>query len=67
MFREHSLLVPPNMGCQITSRVGAGAVWMSGGDVRVAQAHPGTFPVSTRFLVEPGRLALVMQSVALSF
>jgi hypothetical protein len=37
----------------MASRVGAGAVWMSGGDACVAQAHPGPFPVNTRFLVEP--------------
>ena len=35
------------------TRVGAGAVWMSGGDACVAQAHPGTFPVVSRILVEP--------------
>src|SRR2546423_2506870 len=48
-------LVPPTIGCQIASRVGAGVVWMRGGDACVAQAHRGPFPVSTRFLVEPNR------------
>ncbi len=50
-------MVPPTIGCLIASRVGAGAVWMRGGDACVAQAHRGPFPVSTRFLVEPSPIS----------
>ena len=41
-----------NSGVPDASRVRAGAVGMSGGDACVAQAHPGSFPVCTPFLVE---------------
>jgi hypothetical protein len=77
----HTQGVPPTRGCQIASRVGAGAVWMSGWDASpcdlperialdavaslarrvgasVAHAHPGGFPVSTRFVVDAHTVAL---------
>jgi len=45
-------LVPPTIGCQIASRVGAGVVWMSGGDACVAQTSASLFAHPLAYFVD---------------